>query len=234
MGTLSESFYPITVGLCLAAVVAAYFYNNPLRHGAWFMTRRFINWLPLGMSYAFLCMARYNIIVAKGALGSLMSNADLGIIFGVGTWVYALSFLVNGPLIDKKIGGKNAMLISTTGAALANLALGLLTWLILAKNVKVNLVASFCLLYSVNMYFQSFGSMSIIKVKAYWFHVRERGVFGAIFGALISVGVYFAFDWGGAIIALTKADASGWLRGLFAPAGRWMRRGPCSSSPPRF
>jgi OPA family glycerol-3-phosphate transporter-like MFS transporter len=42
------------------------------------------------------------------------------------------------------------------------------------------------------MYFQSFGSMSIIKVKAYWFHVRERGVFGAIFGTLISIGIYMA------------------------------------------
>ena len=69
------------------------------------------------------------------------------------------------------------------------------------------------------MYFQSFGSMSIIKVKAYWFHVRERGVFGAIFGSLISIGVYFAFDWGGSIIAMTKADATGLLHTIFAPAG---------------
>ena len=134
-----------------------------------------------------------------------MSNADLGIIFGVGTWVYAVSFLINGPLIDKKLGGKRGMLISAIGVSLANVALGVLTWLILAKNLKVNLVLSYSLLYAVNMYFQSFGSMSIIKVKAYWFHVRERGVFGAIFGTLISVGVYFAFDWGSSIIALTKA-----------------------------
>ena len=60
------------------------------------------------------------------------------------------------------------------------------------------------------MYFQSYGAMSIIKVKAYWFHVRERGVFGAIFGTLISVGVYFAFDWGSTVIVdLTKADSTG-------------------------
>src|ERR1700743_1393337 len=145
-----------------------------------------------------------------------MSNSDLGVVFGTGTIVYAVSFLINGPLIDKKIGGKNAMLISTVGASLANLPLGVLTWGILAKGWKVNLVLSFSLLYAVNMYFQSFGSMSIIKVKAYWFHVRERGVFGAIFGALISIGVYFAFDWGAAIIKLTKADATGWLRETFA------------------
>ena len=212
-------FYPVTVALCVTAVIAAYFANNPLRHGSWFLTRRFINWFPLGMTYAFLCMGRYNIIVAKGALGTLMSKEDLGIIFGVGTWVYALSFVVNGPLIDKKLGGKTGMLISAAGAALSNIALGLLTWLIVAKNLKVNLVLWFSLLYVLNMYFQSFGSMSIIKVKAYWFHVRERGVFGAIFGTLISVGVYFAFDWGGAIIAQTKANATGWLHNIFTSAG---------------
>jgi OPA family glycerol-3-phosphate transporter-like MFS transporter len=219
MGTLPDSFYAITITLCLTAVIVAYFCYNPLRHGGWFMTRRFINWLPLGMTYAFLCMGRYNIIVAKGALGTLMTKEDLGIIFGVGTWTYALSFLVNGPLIDKKIGGKNGIMIAALGASLANIALGILTWLITVKHLKVNLVAAFSLIYAINMYFQSYGAMSIIKVKAYWFHVRERGVFGAIFGSLISIGVYFAFDWGSAIIALTKADASGLLHTIFAPTG---------------
>ena len=78
------------------------------------------------------------------------------------------------------------------------------------------------------MYFQSYGAVSIIKVKAYWFHVRERGVFGAIFGTLISFGVYFAFDWGQAIVNMTKANAAG-VSGLasttlsgtiFVPAGQ--------------
>jgi MFS transporter, OPA family, glycerol-3-phosphate transporter len=89
--------------------------------------------------------------------------------------------------------------------------------------MKVNLVLDYSLLYAINMYFQSFGSMSIIKVKAYWFHVRERGVFGAIFGTLISMGIYFAFDWGGSIIALTKANSSGWLHDIFLdqPVHRW-------------
>jgi OPA family glycerol-3-phosphate transporter-like MFS transporter len=216
---IPDFLYPVTIALCLVAVVIAYFFSNPMKHGRWFMMRRFINWFPLGMTYAFLCMGRYNIIVAKGALGTLMSKSDLGIIFGVGTWVYALSFLVNGPLIDKKLGGKTGMIISAVGASLANVALGVLTWLIVAKHLKVNLVASYSLLYAINMYFQSFGSMSIIKVKAYWFHVRERGVFGAIFGSLISIGVYFAFDWGGSIIAMTKADSTGLLHKIFASAG---------------
>ncbi len=90
----------------------------------------------------------------------------------------------------------------------------------IAKHWKVNLVVAFSLIYAINMYFQSYGAMSIIKVKAYWFHVRERGVFGAIFGTLISMGVYFAFDWGGAIVNLTKTDAPGnWLKTIFSSAG---------------
>ncbi len=139
---IPDYFYPITVALCLAAVIAVYFGNNPLRHGGWFMTRRFINWFPLGMTYAFLCMGRYNLNVAQGALGPLMPNQDFGIIFAAGTWTYALSFLVNGPLIDKKIGGKNGMLIAALGSALANVALGVLTWLIIAKHLKVSIVLS--------------------------------------------------------------------------------------------
>jgi OPA family glycerol-3-phosphate transporter-like MFS transporter len=213
-------FYPATVALCLAAVIAVYFFNNPLRHGGWFVTRRFINWLPLGMSYAFLCMARYNLNVAQGALGPLMPNQDFGIIFFAGTWTYALSFLINGPLIDKKIGGKNAMLIATSGSALANVALGILTWLIIVKHLKVSIVAAYSLIYSVNMYFQSFGAMSIIKVKAYWFHVRERGVFGAIFGTFISAGAYFAFDWSSTVVSMTSANApDNFLKKIFTPGG---------------
>jgi OPA family glycerol-3-phosphate transporter-like MFS transporter len=213
-------FYPVMVALCLAAVVAAYFLNNPLRHGGWFMTRRFINWLPLGMTYAFLCMGRYNLNVAQVALGPLMPNQDFGIIFAAGTWTYALSFLVNGPLIDKKIGGKNGVMIAALGAALANVALGILTYLILVKHLKVNIVAAFSLIYSVNMYFQSYGAMSIIKVKAYWFHVRERGVFGAIFGTFISAGAYFAFDWSSTVVSMTTANApENFLKRIFTPAG---------------
>jgi OPA family glycerol-3-phosphate transporter-like MFS transporter len=213
-------FYPATVALCLAAVIVAYYVNNPLRHGGWFVTRRLINWLPLGMTYAFLCMGRFNLNVAQGALGSLMPNQDFGIIFAAGNWTYALSFLVNGPLIDKKIGGKNGIMIAALGSSLANVALGILTWLIIAKHLKVNIVAVFSLIYSINMYFQSYGAMSIIKVKAYWFHVRERGVFGAIFGTFISAGAYFAFDWSAAVARSTDADAPhNFLKTIFTHDG---------------
>ncbi|MGD0260696.1 MAG: MFS transporter [Verrucomicrobiota bacterium] len=216
----------LLVGLCLVVVVGLYFYNNPMGHGSWFMTRRFINWFPLGMTYAFLYMARYNLTVSKTALGSLMSNQDFGWIFGIGTAVYGVSFVINGPLVDK-IGGKRGIIIAALGASLANIVLGVLTYLVVTNQLKVRLVVAFSVIYALNMYFQSYGAVSIIKVKAYWFHVRERGVFGAIFGTLISFGVYFAFDWGKAIVDMAAPNPEGhvgWLHALiqrlFVPIAR--------------
>jgi len=176
-------------------VIGLYFKTNPLKHSQKFMFRRFVNWFPMGMTYAFLYMARYNLNVSKNALGLMMSKEDFGIIFGVGTTIYGLSFLLNGPLVDK-IGGKKGIIIAALGACIANVALGLVTFLFVKGQIKGHVVIIYSALYALNMFFQSYGAVSIIKIKAYWFHVRERGVFGAIFGTLISVGIYFAFDWG--------------------------------------
>ena len=216
------------VALCLLTVIGIYFYNNPIKHGPWFLSRRFINWFPLGMTYSFLYMGRYNLTVAKNALGPLMGNQDFGMIFGIGTGVYAFSFLVNGPLVDR-LGGKKGILIAAIGAAAANVAMGVVVWLVLTGRTDLKLFWPLSALYALNMYFQSYGAVSIIKVKANWFHVRERGVFGAIFGTLISFGVYFAFDWGQAIVDMTmvKAQAvpnglSRLLRDWFLPAGATM------------
>jgi MFS transporter, OPA family, glycerol-3-phosphate transporter len=68
-------------------------------------------------------------------------------------------------------------------------------------------------LYSANMYFQSFGAVSIVKVNAAWFHLRERGVLGGVFGILISLGLYFAYDWSRMI---AKAAPTWWV--FFVPA----------------
>ena len=48
----------------------------------------------------------------------------------------------------------------------------------------------FCVLYGANMYFQSFGAVAVVKVNAPWFHVRERGGFGGIFGTMIASGIH--------------------------------------------
>jgi len=195
----------IIIGITLCAVVYLYFANNPLAHKPWFMVRRFISWFPLGMTYAFLYMGRYNLNVSKNALGTHMSKENFGLIFAAGTITYAVSFLINGPLVDK-IGGKRGIIIAAIGSSLMNILMGVVTYLYLNGHSEINLLVVFSILYSLNMYFQSYGAVSINKVKAYWFHVRERGIFGAIFGTLISFGVYFAFDWGQAIVEATKAN----------------------------
>src|SRR5947208_6247622 len=120
----------IIVFICLALVVGIYFYNNPLKHRPWFLSRRFVNWFPLGMTYAFLYMGRYNLTVAKNALGSLMSKKISGSSSRPEQSHTSSRFLINGPLVDK-IGGKTGILIAALGAAAANVALGVITWLVL-------------------------------------------------------------------------------------------------------
>jgi MFS transporter, OPA family, glycerol-3-phosphate transporter len=212
----------VIIGLTLLFVITLYFITNPLVHGRKFMWRRFTNWFPLAMTYAFLYMARYNLSVSKNALGDHMPVKDFGIIFGIGTIVYGCSFLINGPLVDR-IGGKRGIIIAALGSCIANGLMGIVTYLFLHGKLQANLTIIFTLLYSMNMFFQSYGAVSIIKVKAYWFHVRERGTFGAIFGTFISVGAYFAFDWGQMIVEATKKTVTGeltpamsFLRTMFA------------------
>ena len=198
------------VSLALTYIIVLYFMSNKLKHSKKFMWRRFLNWFPLGMTYSFMYMGRYNLNVAKNALGALMTKEDFGFIGGVGFTTYALALFFIGPIVDK-IGGKKGILIGSIGSAIMNTVMGGILYLFLNGQLKVNLVLAFSISYALNMLFQSFGAVSTIKVKSYWFHVRERGTFGAIFGALISIGVYFAFDWGEAIanaVSLNHSAAS--------------------------
>jgi MFS transporter, OPA family, glycerol-3-phosphate transporter len=204
---------PIAILLIVIAFVIARLPKvKGVDHSKAYRIRRVMNWLPLGLTYAFLYMGRYNLKVSKEAFeemagadgGALMGNEDFATIFGVGTIVYGCAFLINGPLTDR-IGGKKAILIGAGGALVANLlmglgALSLLNHGMFYDQLATNFVVIYSVLYAVNMYFQSFGAVSIVKVNAPWFHVRERGVFGAIFGILISLGIYFAFDWSGFIL----------------------------------
>ena len=205
----AEKFAPIAILLLVVIIVLSRLPAvEGVNHDRAFLRRRVLNWLPLGLTYAFLYMGRYNLKVSKFAFeemqdpagGALMSNADFANIFTVGTVVYGLSFLINGPLTDR-MGGKFSILMGAGGSLFANLVMGLCA--ISLKNdgfmsgaIASNFVVLFSVLYGINMYFQSFGAVAIVKVNAPWFHVRERGVFGAIFGILISLGIYFAFDVG--------------------------------------
>ncbi len=204
---------PIFILLLVVGFVIARLPKVDVGHTKTYRRRRLMNWLPLGLTYALLYMGRYNLTVSANAFTEtvgpdgevLMYNADFATIFAVGTIVYGVSFVINGPLTDR-FGGRAAILTGAVGAAIANVLMGVCAYLAVngdgdsSRFVAANLTLIYCVLYAVNMYFQSFGAVAIVKVNAQWFHVRERGVFGAIFGILISLGIYLAFDVGGMIL----------------------------------
>ena len=163
-----------------------------------FRARRFLNWFVLGTTYATFYMGRYNLNVVKDTLEKGFfhgSQTEFGIIGLCGFWTYALSELVNGPIADR-IGGRKAILLGAVGAAVFNFALGVL----FLGGFTAHLLLFMSLLYAGNMFFQSFGAMSVVKVNAPWFHVRERGVFGGVFGIMISSGYTLAFGVSGWVL----------------------------------
>ena len=199
------------LGLLLVAVVLL-FWRIPkpkdINHSMAFRRRRILNWLPLGLTYAFLYMGRYNINIAKTT--GIMTKAELGEITVIGTTVYALSFLINGPLTDK-YGGRLTIKLAAIGSAAANLGMAF----VLMSDYEGSLVGPFGALYGVNMYFQSFGAVSIVKVNSSWFHIRERGTFGAMFGVLISLGIYLAYDWGAIIVGFLPVHYAFMIPAIF-------------------
>lgn len=209
-----QSLLPILILLAAVALVLSRLPKVELGHSDAFKRRRFLNWFPLGLTYAFLYMGRYNLNVATSSLGDLTSNADFGTIFAWGTVTYAISFLVNGPLTDR-LGGRKTILLAAAGAATANVLMGVVVWAVTNHGWSPpgGIVGTLSVLYALNMYFQSFGAVSIVKVNSSWFHVRERGVLGGVFGILISLGLYFAYDWSRIIV---KAAPVEWV--FFIPA----------------
>jgi OPA family glycerol-3-phosphate transporter-like MFS transporter len=167
-------------------------------HSAAFRRRRFSNWFPLGITYATFYMGRYNLNVASSEMMHRFgfSKAEFGTIATAGFWTYALAVMFNGPLTDR-FGGRRAILVAAAGTAFMNLVIGLL----FLSGWQTKVMVGMSLLYAVNQYFQSFGALSIVKVNSHWFHVRERGVFGGIFGIMISSGYFLAMTVGGWILA---------------------------------
>jgi OPA family glycerol-3-phosphate transporter-like MFS transporter len=171
---------------------------NPMNHNSAYRSRRFTNWFPLGLTYAAFYMGRYNVHVANDTIRDSLSlsKEEFGWILSAGFWTYALSVIFNGPLADR-IGGRKAILIGALGTTVLNLIIGLL----FMNGWQTKVILGMSLLYSVSSYFQSFGALSVVKVNAAWFHVRERGIFGGIFGIMISCGYLLAMGVGGWILA---------------------------------
>lgn len=210
-----EELLPILGLLAVVTVVVARLPKVDLGHSPAFRRRRFLNWFPVGLTYAFLYMARYNL---NACIGPLYDKTQYYEIDSWGTLVYGLGFLVTGPLTDR-IGGRKTTMLAAGGSAFATLLMGLVAQRaldatgVVPKDAQAALVPTFSALYALNMFFQSFGAVSIVKVNSAWFHLRERGTFGGIFGILISLGLYFAFDWSSLLV---KYAGVAWA--FYAPA----------------
>ncbi len=203
---LLQEVVPILLLVTVIALVIRRLPRVDVGHSPEFRLRRVKNWLPLGLTYAFLYMGRYNLNALLDA--KALSGKDFGDIDAIGSIVYGIAFLINGPLTDRW-GGRATMLIAAAGAAAVNLIIGVMY----AQQGHPPDVTTLKILFGINMYFQSFGAVAIVKVNASWFHIRERGTFGGIFGILISLGLYLAFDWAPKIASLTSPE---WL--FLAPA----------------
>jgi OPA family glycerol-3-phosphate transporter-like MFS transporter len=210
----AQKLVPI-VGLLVAVfIVLRRLPKVEIGHSDEFKRRRILNWVPLGLTYAFLYFGRYNLSAIAGELdkAGLLSKAAFNELDGIGAWVYGFGFLINGPLTDR-FGGRATMIIATAGSAIVNLLMAL-TFQGKATGADAgNIFDSLLLLNALNMYFQSFGAVSIVKVNAPWFHVRERGVLGGLFGILISLGLYFSYDW-----SLMLQKAFGYAMAFWVPS----------------
>lgn len=183
-------------------------------HAPEFRWRRAQNWLALGLTYAAMYMARYNFAFANKSLSDAYGwdKKDIGAIITFATLVYGVAAICNGPIADR-LGGRRAMLIGAFGAALFNLAFGLGAYLGFLGTGTL-LLGYLATTWTLNMYFQSYSALALIKVNAGWFHVSERGVFSAIFGSMIQSGraAIYALMTAGFVVVLP------WQWRFFLPA----------------
>src|SRR5208283_1806360 len=144
-----------------------------------FRRQRIINWMSLGLLYAFFYMTRYNYTAVAPTLADLLGwkNTDLGIFETMMPLVYGLSVVLNGPLADR-IGGKKAFLFGAVGVTVMNFAFGACTLAVVTPAVMAgaghdahvvtaavlrdgiapgSLLVTMAVIWGINGYFQSFG-----------------------------------------------------------------------------
>ena len=79
-----EEITPIAILLAVVGLVIWRLPKIDLGHSAEYRKRRVWNWLPLGLTYSFLYMGRYNLKVAEHALG-LPSDLDPARVINIGS-----------------------------------------------------------------------------------------------------------------------------------------------------
>lgn len=223
------------------------------QHTPEFRRRRGVNWMSLGMLYAFFYATRYNYTAAAPYLADTLGwrNTELGVFETMMPLVYGLAVVFNGPFADR-VGGKKAFLFGAVGVAAMNLVFGLASLAIVTPATWVGaglgrhvvtpavlgfglsggmLLAMMAVVWGINGYFQSFGALSIVKVNAQWFHVRERGTFAGVFGVLIRFGLLLAFQGVPLIFLFLPWQYAFWIPGACVVVCllvnlKWMENSP--------
>jgi OPA family glycerol-3-phosphate transporter-like MFS transporter len=190
---MSTATHPVSQGSSVESLSMPY----PIE----FRRRRALNWLTLGFTYAAMYMGRYNLSFANKSLTDAYGwdKTQIGAIITAALSIYGFSAIFNGPIADR-IGGRKAMLIGASGTVVFNFLFGLGAYLGFLGTGEL-LLAYFATIWSMNSYFQSFSALALIKVNSGWFHVRERGVFSAIFGSMIQSGRALIFFLGAVLVA---------------------------------
>ncbi|KAG7381684.1 hypothetical protein PHYPSEUDO_005731 [Phytophthora pseudosyringae] len=175
--------------------------------------RRLQNWFPMGVAYAAFYMARYN--VAAGNVPAVRnqlgySSVYMGWVLSAGSWAYAISAPFTGQITDR-IGGRNGMIVACVGAALCNLAVGVVFLSNGSFRVKQVL---FVVFYAANVLMQGFGTSAVVKINAAWYEASERGVFAGVFNVMLTSGYYLSLGTGDSII-----ESLGWAYVFVIPGG---------------
>ena len=108
MPAFMKELLPILALLALIGLVVARLPRVDLGHAPAFLRRRVRNWLPVGLTYAFLYMGRYNL---NACIGTSFDKAEFSDIYFWGTLTYGVSFVLNGPITDW-LGGKRTIVIA--------------------------------------------------------------------------------------------------------------------------
>ncbi|KAH3756201.1 MFS transporter [Pelomyxa schiedti] len=203
MGLDSSAIGTIVVSALVIVIVAAAcvldLLHNTEHHPPAFIKRRFVNWFLVGLTYASTYFGRYNMNVAnqQGTYDILqVTSGQFGSIITVGFVSYAIFVVINGFTVDI-IGARISLVIGAYGSAVFNVAMGLFAkYNTMTGGTTIVIISC---LYACNNFFQTFCTSAICKVGVNWYRKTERGYFSGIFGVVISLGFFFAFQVCGVI-----------------------------------
>ena len=191
-------------------------------HTPSFRGRRALIWLPFGLAFAFILTGKWNLQFGKflGPEGVLpLDLPQIAMIVGIGKLVLFLSPIIAGIITDI-LGGRRTLLFAMGGIALSNALMGGILMGSIQWQWDIPLPLFFGILFAINMHFQSYAILSIVKIYARWFHVRERGGFATIFRVVLC-----SISEVGRIVAtsLTNSWPAAWP---LSPKNRQMKPSP--------